>query len=85
MARLGLEMRRTYQEVFVFSVFFLFTEGFRNVPSSAPRCSQLEVGRVPRGVVEPPGAPGGRGEGSYEGRKSFEEKCVMKKMKKCKN
>ena len=47
-----------------------------------PRCPRLGVGRVPRGVVNPPRVPRGRGEGSYEGRKSFEEKMCDEKNEK---
>ena len=52
------------------------------VPPGAPGCPREGVGRVPRGVVEPPGGPGGRGEGSYGGRKSFEEKMCDEKNEK---
>ena len=49
------------------------------MPLGAPRCPRLGVGRVPRVVVDPPRAPRGRGEGSYEGRKSFEGKMCNEK------
>ena len=52
------------------------------VPPGVPGCPWLEVGRVPRVVVDPPRAPRGRGEGSYEGRKSFEEKMCDEKNEK---
>ena len=52
------------------------------MPPVAPGCPRLGVGRVPRVVVDPPRAPRGRGEGSYEGRKSFEEKMCDEKNEK---
>ena len=63
-----------YQEVvwlLGFFIFWRFSEsglGCPQVPPGAPG------GRVYRDVVDTPRAPRGRGERSYEGRKSLEEK-----------
>ena len=45
----------------------------------------MGVGRVPRGVVEPLGAPGGVGKGVMGVGRVLKKKGVMKKMKICKN